>query len=340
MRVGFAYNVKHQTGEGLERQLDFDAPETIEAIIKTIEGLGHTVVRIEADEKAFDKLREQKSQIELVFNIAEGLWGDARESQIPLFCEILRIPYTHSSPTTHAVSLNKNLTKLAAAGAGVRVPKSVIVEKPDSVKLWSGMKWPVIVKPNAEGSSIGVFDKNVVGDEQGLEARIKEMYGQGFAGQLLVEEYIDGRELTVAVWGNEKLEILPIIEQKFDFLPAGMRRIASFELKWLYEDTLKDPKTAYECPANLNERLKDEIEKMTKLVYRALEVRDCARVDFRLDRDERPYFLEINTLPGINPDQKVISYFPLAVRAAGIDFAALVKRIIELASARYNLGVR
>ena len=98
--------------------------------------------------------------------------------------------------------------------------------------------------------------------------------------------------------------------------------------------------TAYECPANVNERLKDEIEKMTKLVYRALEVRDCARVDFRLDRDERPYFLEINTLPGINPDQKVISYFPLAVRAAGIDFAALVKRIIELASARYNLGVR
>ncbi|OGD05153.1 hypothetical protein A2379_05260 [Candidatus Amesbacteria bacterium RIFOXYB1_FULL_47_13] len=337
MRIGFAYNVKHDQGQGMKRELDFDSPETIEAIIKTIEGLGHRTERMEADSRAFEKLNDLRDKIDLVFNIAEGLSGDARESQIPLFCEMLKIPYTHSSPTTHAIKLRKNLTKLVVTGVGVKVPGSMLAQAGDVVKLPRGWDWPVIIKPNTEGSSIGVFDKNVVDNQEELNARIGDMYAGGFEGQLLVEEFLDGREFTVAVMGNRELQVLPIIEQKFDFLPQGMRKIAGFELKWLYEDTLTDVSQACDCPAKIDPGLETEINETAKLVYRTLEVRDCARIDFRMNSRGELYFLEINTLPGINPDEKVISYFPLAARTAGMDFPALVKRIIDLASERYGI---
>ena len=337
MTIAFAYNVKKELGDGVSTELDFDFPETIEAIKKTIESLGHTVMEIEANEEAFEKLKNKRGEIDLVFNIAEGLRGDARESQIPLFGEMLGIPYTHSSPTTHALSLHKAMAKLAVAGAGVQVPAGVVLEPGGDEAKTGGLRFPVIIKPNAEGSSVGVFDANVVKTREEMSNRIKETRGQGFAGNLLVEEFIDGREFTVAVIGDEEIEILPVIEQKFGFLPTGMQHIAGYELKWVYEDALKNLCEAYECPAILEPSQQRELEEMTRSVYQALEVRDCARLDYRMDKSGKLYFLEINTLPGINPSETVISYFPLAARKAGYTYPQLVEKIINLARKRYGI---
>lgn len=339
MRIAFAYNVKHTAPDksvGVEKYLDFDSPEVIESLAEIIAGLGHQVTRLEADEKAFVKLSRLKGQIDLVFNIAEGLSGDARESQIPLFCEILDIPYTHSSPTTHAVKLNKHLCKLVVAGVGVRVPVGAVIaegeeEAPESIRF------PAIIKPNLEGSSVGIFDANVVENSGELENQVAKLRQQGLNGELLVEEYIDGREFTVGVLGNDKLKILPIIEQRFDMLPAGMRQIAGFELKWIYEDKLAKPTDAFVCPAVLDKSLEDEIRKSTTDIYRALQVRDCARLDFRTNQEGELYFLEINTLPAVTPDPEVVSYLPAAARAAGMSISDLVGEIIKLAGARYGL---
>lgn len=341
MKIAFCFNVKKgKPSKDPKKQVDieFDSPDVIDSIKKTLNNLGHEVFLVEADENAFLKLKKLKGEVDIVFNIAEGLWGEAREAQIPIICEILKIPYTHSGPTTHTISLDKSFTKLILKGAnGLNLPKSFVVGGP-KYSVLHDLHFPLIVKPNAEGSSKGVMDANVVYKDRDLRERIR-IISDNFTKEVLVEEYIDGREFTVAVMGNgEDLEVLPIVEQKFDFLPKGMNKIASFELKWFYEDSLKNLSDAYDCPAKIDKKLKIEIEETSKEIYKLLDVRDCARIDYRLDKKGNLYFLEINTLPGINPDPNIISYFPLAARTAGMTYEQMVGKILKLACERYGIN--
>lgn len=326
MKIAFCYNVKKSNPSldpEKQEETEFDGPEVINGIKNALLELGHKVIQIEADENAFLKLKKYRKEIDLVFNIAEGLKGDARESQIPLFCEVLGIPYTHSSPTVHAIKLDKEFTKYLLEGA-------------ELVKVPGRTNFPLIVKPNKEGSSKGIMDANIVYNKKQLEERIR-IITESIGGEILVEEYIDGREFTVSVLGNEKPVVLPIVEQKFDFLPKGMNKIASYELKWFYEDKLEDLKEAYDCPAKISSELQKEIEETSIAIYKFLGVRDCSRIDYRLDKEGNLYFLEINTLPGMIPDENVISYFPLSARKAGINYVNLVGKIIEFAAKRYGL---
>jgi D-alanine-D-alanine ligase len=325
MNVALAYNVK-KSKPSLNPQeqvdLEFDSMSVIEGVKHALQSLGHTVFPLEADENVFLKLKELKGKIDIVFNMAEGLWGDARESQVPLFCEILKIPYTHSGPTTNAIKLDKEFTKFILKGAGI-------------VNVPGDNKFPLIVKPNKEGSSKGIMDKNVVRNKEELDRQVKEL-SKTFDGDILVEEYIEGREFTVGVLGNENPSVLPIVEQKFGFLPKGMNKIASFELKWIYEDSLKDLHDAYDCPAKIDKKLEEEIVDTSKKICRLLDIRDCARIDYRLDKEGKLYFIEINTLPGIDPNEAVISYFPLAARVAGMSYKDLIGKILDLACERYG----
>lgn len=338
MQIALAYNVKHNQpslNPTEQEDFDFDSPETIDVLVKTIESLGHSVLRIEADEGAFSKLKESRNNIDLVFNIAEGLHGDARESQIPLFCEMLNIRYTHSTPTTHAIKLNKAYTKLLLQGVGVKVPASVTIRSAEQ-ELPSDLSFPVILKPNSEGSSIGVFNDNVCHDIKSLRKQLSVLLAKNSSKEFLVEEYIEGREFTVSVIGNFPPRVLPIIEQKFDFLPKEMNRIAGFELKWLLEDSLEKLTDAYDCPARIEKSLEDKINAVSLLAYNTLQVKDCARIDYRLSADGVLYFIEINTLPGINPDEKVISYFPISARVGGFTFKTLIAFIIDNACERMD----
>lgn len=340
MKVAFTYNFKKNTpSKDLSKQVDleFDSQNVIDEIRKSLEDLGHEVFLVEADEDAFINLKKLKGRIDIVFNIAEGLWGDARESQIPIYCEVLKIPYTHSGPTTHGIGLDKSFCKLVLRGADhINVPESHVVLN-ENYEIPDYLKFPLIVKPNKEGSSKGVFDANVVDNPRDLDERIKAI-SEGFTKEVLVEEYIDGREFTVSVIGNKgNWNVLPIVEQKFDFLPKGMNKIASFELKWEYEDSLKDLKDAYDCPAKLTDSERNNVEETSKQICDLLDVREVARIDFRLNDKGALYFIEINTLPGINPDEKVISYFPIAARAAGLTYPDLISKILSLACERYAI---
>lgn len=340
MKVAFAYNVKkNKPSENLAQQhdLEFDSPAVIEAIKGALEALGHTVFEVEANSKAPQRLSKLKGQIDILFNIAEGLSGDARESQIPLFCEMLGIPYTHSSPTTHALGLNKHLTCLTVAGAGINVAKSHLIKTKNDLDNFN-LDFPVIIKPNSEGSSKGVFNDNVVDDRAALIEQVG-FISEGFAKPVLVEEFIDGREFTVAVLGNQPATVLPIVEQKFDLLPKGARKIASFELKWLYEEGLDDFNKAFACPAPLTRAQQEMVETTALKVYRILEVRDCCRIDFRMNQSGKLYFIEINTLPGINPDPQGVSYFVYAAQKAGISYKKMIGKILESAAARYGLKI-
>lgn len=343
VNIAFTYNVRRNAYSlDLKKQSDieFDLPEAIDGIAKTIESLGHTVHRIEADQEAFIKLKKLKElkNVDLVFTTAEGLWGDARESQIALFCEVLKIPYTHSSPSTHAITLDKQFTKWILEGADVvRVPNSQTISSHD-YKIDKTLKFPVIVKPNKEGSGKGIVSENVVDNIKDLEKRIK-IISENFKKEIIVEEFVNGREFTVAVLGNdEDLKVLPIIEQKFGLLPPGMQKIAGYELKWIYEYKMKSISDVYDCPAKISKKLEDEIKTTAKELCKVLDVRDAARIDYRLNEKGDLYFLEINTLPGINPDPNETSCYPLAGRTAGMDFKELIGQIIKSAAKRYDLS--
>ncbi len=342
MHIAFTFNVRH-TKPGYEKEAqseaEFDEPKTITAIHQAIVDNGYEVTDIEADEDAYDKLKALREKIDLVFNIAEGLRGELREAQVPAILEMLGIPYTHSGALADAISLDKTLTKQVWQFYGLPTPRFVTIgakEKP----YVEGLDFPVLVKPNSEGSSKGIFNDNLVEHPKDLIERIRKIqkeYGNG----VLVEEFLPGREFTVTVMGNEGIGkgiyILPIVEQNYDIFPKNLQKFASYEAKWFFEDTLKHAHEAYICPAKLTAGLQKTIEQLCIKAYQVLHCRDVARIDLRLDGKGKPHLLEINTLPGMMPGTDVVSYFPVAARAAGIDFTQMVGRVITHARERLNI---
>lgn len=342
MHIAFIYNVRHtkpSKDEKAQAEAEYDEPETIRAIHDAIVANGYACTDVETNLDAYEKLRKLKNSIDLVFNFSEGLTGEIREAHMPAILEMLGIPYTHSGAHTCAITLDKTLTKKIWLYHGLPTPKFVTVglrEKP----YVENLRFPVLVKPNAEGSSKGIFNDNVVEDPDRLVGKIREIrksYGNG----VLVEEFLEGREFTVSVLGNpgvgKGVYILPIVEQNFDIFPPEMRKLASYEAKWFFEDTLPDPKIAYHCPAAVGPGLEKLIKELCIKAYTVLGCRDVARIDIRLDSNNKPYLLEINTIPGMLPSAGVVSYYPVAARAAGWDFNRIVGQIIT--HARERLGM-
>lgn len=338
MTIAFTYNIRH-VKPGLEKQAldeaEFDEPETIEAIHNAIVANGYTCIDIEADEHAYEQLRKQKNSIDLVFNIAEGLRGEIREAQIPAILEMLNIPYTHSGALAQAITLDKSLTKKIWQFHGLPTPKFVSIGFDDKPYI-EGLRFPVLVKPNSEGSSKGILNDSLIDNPKNLTQKIREvrkLYGNG----VLVEEFLPGREFTVTVMGNDKSYILPIVEQNYDIFPKDLKKFASYEAKWLFEDQLPNPHDAYICPAKISASLQKLIEKLCIQAFEVLNCRDIARIDMRLDSEGKPQLLEINTLPGMLADPNVVSYYPVAARAAGWDYKRMIGQIIT--HARERLGI-
>ena len=337
MRVAFCFNLKRNLpliDPQAQIDAEFDAPETISAIEAALISGGHSVLRIEANEKAYLELYQHRLNIDIVFNIAEGVYGDAREAQIPAICDLLQIPYTHSSALSHAISLDKALTKKVLAYEGIKTAQFQVFNSLRE-QINPKLHFPLLLKPNAEGSSKGITDKNLVKDKKTLRTRLEWLLSS-FHGSILAEEFLSGREFTVAILGNPP-QVLPIIEQRLDIIPEKYGAFASYEVKWLWEDTLANPHDAYRCPAQLTNQLQTKIEKMCLHSFNALNCRDVARIDVRLDKQGEPHILEINTIPGMIPDERVISYFPIAARAAGLGYNKMVLTILDLAAKRHQI---
>lgn len=305
--------------------------ETVHAVRAALEE-HHQVRMIEANEDAFERLRQR--DFDFVFNIAEGLHGSSRESQIPAILEMLQIPYLGSDPLTLGICLDKSRAKEILAHYGVpTAPFSVVssIEELQDVRL----RFPSIVKPLHEGSSKGVYDSCVVRTPEELEREvgtILDLYHE----PALIEEFLQGREFTVAIMGNgDALTVFPVVEIKFDSFPAGANPIYSYEAKWVW-DTRETPLEIFECPAPLPESLREEIETLCRKAYRVLRCRDWARIDIRCDARGKPHILELNPLPGILPRPEDHSCFPKAARAAGVSYNELINGVLEIALQRWG----
>lgn len=337
VNIAFTYNVKKNlpsTDPDAQYDAEFDSPTTINGIVKALQSGGHKVIKIEADEKAYLKLYKYRKKIDIVFNIAEGYSGSMREAHIPAMCEVLRLPYTHSSALIHAISLDKTVTKEILMAHDIRTPRFQLFYTWD--EPLKKLRFPIILKPNAEGSSKGIMNANLVKNEDELRKRLKFLL-KNFKQQILAEEFLTGREFTVGMLGNPP-RVLPIIEQIFDKLPPDMAPFSSYEMKWLWEDSLSDLTEAYRCPAKLTKSLQKKIEDICIATWNVLDVRDVTRVDVRLDSDGEPNVLEINSLPGIvPPDIPGIYYLPLAAKTAGISYNKLILEILNAAIKRWKI---
>ncbi len=313
---------------------EWDDKETIIAVQAALEER-HTVTLVEADEYAYERLRSQRPDI--VFNVAEGFYGVSREAQIPTILEMLQIPYTGSDPLTLGICLDKSRAKEILSFYSIPTPAFHVISNLDEIAAVPNA-FPRIVKPLHEGSSKGIYDSSVVTSFHELEEEAYRVMGT-YDEPVLIEDFLPGREFTVALLGNgADVEVLPIIELKLDSLPVDANRLYSYEAKWVW-DTVENPlHQLYECPARIDASLTRRIEKVCREAFRVLRCRDWCRIDVRLDAEGVPNILELNPLPGIIPDPDAHSCFPKAARAAGMGYNELINRVLDIALLRYGMA--
>lgn len=290
------------------------------------------VTKIEADANAYGKLKRLKPDI--VFNMAEGLRGESRESYIPAVLEMLDIPYTGSGPLTLAVALNKALTHQVLCVNGIPSPSFQVFTRVDE-KINRNLEFPLVVKPLSEGSSKGVRSNSLVKDEESLRSQVSWVI-KTYSQPALVEEFLPGREFTVGLIGNDDPTVLPIFEILIDKLPSGANPLYSYEAKWVW-DVPEKPLDIFCCPADIPVDLEKEIRYIAVEAFQVLNCRDVCRIDMRLDGNGEPRVLEVNPLPGLIPNPAAHSCLPEAARAAGYTYDQLICVILWHALKRYNL---
>ncbi len=305
-----------------DSQAELDTERTISAICSALDQAGHTVVPIEADKHALAKLDAARPDI--VFNIAEGLGSESRESFIPAICNHLEIPYTGSGVLTLSLALDKGMTKRVFAYEGVPTPPFRVIRESDEIDV-QALRYPLFVKPLREGSSMGITERSRAENLDEVRDLVRGIHYQ-YRQPALVEEFLDGREFTVGILGNRDVEFFPIMEINYAAVPTGQRVYSRhFKEEWFAWDY-------YLCPAPLSELEARRIQDAALGAFRAVGARDFARVDVRYDRDGQPCVLEINPICGLSPEY---GDYPKLAEKAGYSFPALINAILDTAVARY-----
>lgn len=337
MKVALTYNCKNDTSTDDDVPLDYyaewDDRETVEAVASAL-AAEHEVVSIEATREAYFSFL--KLQPDIVFNIAEGDGGESREAHVPAMLEFLGIPYTGSGPLTLSLCLNKARAKEVLTYHRVPTPAHFVANGNLQEHIDSQLQFPLIVKPLHEGSSKGIRESSLVEDAEQLRAeveRVVTLYNE----PAVVEQFLAGREFTVAMLGNAaNARVLPIVEILYESLPAESKRIYSYEAKWVW-DVQESPLEIFKCPADITDRMRKQIEATALSAYRVLNCLDWCRIDMRLDHDGVPNVLEVNPLPGILPDPAQNSCFPKAARAVGMSYEEMILSVLNAARERYGI---
>jgi D-alanine-D-alanine ligase len=337
-------NAPHWEGMPEDQWDDLDSESTVLALINAIKSGGYEAEFFEGDLTLIDRLHRYKPDI--CFNICESHFGDARESQVPALLEMMRIPYTGSKVMTLALALDKPMTKRILTYHDLPTPDFQTFERADE-PLDPKMKFPLFVKPSREGTGMGVSKQSIVHDEKELREQIKRLVRK-YRQTVLVESFIEGREVTVGMVGNligpvarrlpENLNA-PRIQAGLRFFPALEVDLQPYEeTDTVYSNRLKVQLAAdlnYLCPAPVDREMVDELNWLAAAVFRVTGSLDVARVDFRLDvhDNNKPYILEINPLPGLSPG---ISDIVIEAAADGMDHTELVLTILRTAIRRYQ----
>lgn len=322
----------------LEKFIEGDEIKTIEALGLAIASNNHQVSYLKIDKNIYHNLEAKSKDIDLLFNFAEGVgMGADREAQIPMLAEILGIKHTGPGPLSAALILNKSRAKEIWKANGVRTAKWQLFTSSDD-NLIKDLTFPLLVKPNSEGSGIGIKSNSIVRNTKELKTAVS-MVLNNYQQPALVEEFLPGREFTVAIIDNGKDAFtLPIVEVNFEAFPKDVPRVDTFEAKFVYGATGVAEMTKTEfCPAPVTDKLAKEINQAALSAYRSIGCLDFGRVDLRMGDDGKVFVMEINHPPGLMSDENESSFFTIAGRSAGLSFSQMMGKIINAAISRLNI---
>ncbi len=323
MKVAIIYNKDIQgviNTFGMQNK-EFYKEKTVLKVAKSLEVSGHNVVVFDGNKQIIERLENfmprviEGEQMGMVFNMAYGIQGESRYTHIPALLEMLGLPYVGSSPSGHALALDKVLTKIIWKNNDLPTPDFWVFNSDD--EDLSRVTFPVIVKPKMESVSFGL---KVVYNVDDLREAIHFVVTE-FGQQALVEQFIRGKEFCVGLLGNSPIESFPVLEIDLEGDPDAIQTV---------DDKQTKPKKKI-CPANISEELAEEMKKISVEAFKALNLRDFARVDIRLDEAGNIFLLEINSMASLGESGS----YPTAARVAGYNFETLANKMLDVASVRY-----
>ncbi|MEW6614613.1 MAG: ATP-grasp domain-containing protein [Thermodesulfobacteriota bacterium] len=326
MKIALTFNLRKSyeldASEPPDRYVEFDSEETIEAIKTTLESLGHDVVLIGDIKSLLHFL--PTFELDMVFNIAEGMEGRSREAQIPAILEAFHVPYTFSDPLTLALSLHKGMTKAIIKSEGIPTPDSYLVEEIAEVN--GNLPFPLFIKPAYEGTAKGIDSRCLVKDFDSLHreaSRLLSLYRQ----PVLVERYLPGKEYTVGILGTGRnarvLGMMQVVVRD-----KNQRNIYTRIAKEECEN-----RVTYVPGEMTRVEIRQQIETISLKAYQTLGCRDAGRVDIRCDEFGNPCFLEINPLAGLHPTHSDLCIIASQV---GMSYTELIEAILASAVDRYS----
>lgn len=332
MRVLILYNIADRLTKGIPSDLacEQEIRVIVPLVAEVLEARGHSVESLKADYDLWDNLRRRRNSIDLVFNLAEGFGGEnENETAIPAILEALRLPFTGASSHNMHFTLDKEYTKLVLRSYGIPVAQHQLF-RTSSDSLNDALSYPLIVKPVREEASIGIHNDSVVSSEEMLRRKVAEVLTR-YRQPALVEEFIDGREISIGLVGNPPdLQVLPAVEFLFNDKLLAQDKIRSYEYKWGgYKENM--------VPALLDDSTKQSLFEYSRIAFVASECRDYARVDYRVNSEGGIYLLEVNFNPGIGPNtHELNNTLTLMASLAGLSFGDLIERVVCLSAARYR----
>jgi D-alanine-D-alanine ligase len=319
MKVGLTFDLRSwyiDRGYSMDETAEFDKQETVDALEYSLKQMGHETEPVGNVFQLIEALAAGK-RWDLIFNIAEGLYGDGRESVVPAVLDQYKIPYVFSGPVIMGLSLNKHLAKVVVAASGVPVSPGVLVTEPNDLNNIN-LTYPLFVKPVSEGTGKGITEKSLVKNSSELKL-MAEWILKEFRQPALVEEYLPGREFTVGIVGTGE-EAIAI---------GGMEVICADNLPYSVE--VKENYQNYCKYAPLDVNIADECKTVALGAWKALVAVDAGRIDLKADRNGRICFIEANPLAGLNP---VHSDLPILARMYGIEYQKLMEMIMDAATRR------
>ena len=330
MLIGLTYDLRAEyltAGYGEEETAEFDRPDTIEAIEQALQALGHQTDRIGHARQLVVRLA-RGDRWDLVFNIAEGLYGMGREAQVPAILDAYQIPYTFSDPLLMALCLHKGFTKTIVRSAGVPTPDFALVHTPEEADRVH-LPFPLFAKPVAEGTSKGINAASKIVDRPSLRRICTELL-ERYAGEpVLVETFLPGREMTVGIHGTgQDAVVLGALE--IVLLPNAEADVYSYVNKEKCEELVE-----YHSVSGQTDEEVHRAEQVALQAWRALGCRDAGRIDVRSDPHGQPHFIEVNPLAGLHPQH---SDLPMICTAVGIPYNDLVALILASAVKRVASG--
>lgn len=316
-KIGIVYNKPRDLTDE-EKELDPRSYKQPEIIAKSVEeafiSKGHDVTMIPASLNLLQDV-EEAGEIDVIYNCCTGLNNKSEQANIVAMLELMEIPIVGSDSQAHTTALHKGTAKAVFKSAGVPVTPFQVFNTPEDA-LHDDLRYPLFVKPDSEGSALGISEKSIVNNEEELRERVKYII-DNFKQPALVEGYLSGREFSVAVLGTENPKTLPITEITF---PEDVEaKIQSTEIK-------ADNVVKRVCPANISKKLEKQICKTVLEAYDALDCSEYARVDIKLDDNGNPNVIELNTLPAI---EKGYSHFSIMAETAGYTMADLVETLVD-----------